>query len=441
MPIRCADHSCSVRPLSAPSHQRRGVYKGTSTKPDGVKSEDHCVHIVQVRSWPDGEAPPVEAFEVWVYDRSLCHFCAMLPEMEEGLLTSHSFRGGASPPCNRTELGERRPRASTYDPEQLQTRASQPSSASASAKNYTSTETELPQGSKHRPQSAHVGGAPALWRRRNRSVPNMETTKTSQDEAISFQASRSIVARRTETVVDLARIAKRVHMDLKKVIELKDDFDRFDVNQKGYLNKETFKDMVVQTASYDQDRSLEVPSQLFQEHWFETRVNGVGECIDFERYLDWYQANYFEGVFATPASQRMLRSLANKHDLNIISVERIYQIFQEFDEDQSMSLEYPEFCKMLLCLLGAQQEVVPEAKLQHFWREVSDSSRTSSVTFEPFLLWYIRQFGDAADGRQAAGNMFREFYRSIRPVRGFHDGLTPREVPKRVPRTIVDDAL
>merc|ERR1712182_71370 len=66
--------------------------------------------------------------------------------------------------------------------------------------------------------------------------------------------------------------------------------------------------------------------------------------------------------------------------------------FQQFDEDGSGFIEFPEFVRLLHKLLKIPKTAeLPANRLNMFWKEI-DADGSGSVCADEFLTWFIRYF-------------------------------------------------
>merc|ERR1711971_36564 len=152
-----------------------------------------------------------------------------------------------------------------------------------------------------------------------------------------------------------------------------------------------------------------IPDNLLRDRWFPL----PGKTIDFDGFLQWFQAYSFEEVFLVPSISRSIRDLARKHDIELNLVERIHRVFQRVDEDGSGAIEFEEFRSLIASLFGAAEGDLSEAMLRSLWADASGPM--DSIDFEAFMLWYTRHFESAAADSQGV-SLLREYYRSQRPV-------------------------
>jgi len=332
---------------------------------------------------------PADAFEVWIVHRSLCRWCsASYAVSSVNAIAGTDGVGGQGSDDPRPRTRHEKPAPAPrifYDmgSSNPQVRTAEPLRRSLSAPGVR-------------------GSAEDLYNRQRRSAIRRETAQRLNTAA---------------GVCDIAQLAKQTGIAIEKVRELKGTFDKFSKDRTALLGKIEFKEMLQRMLTYD--RGEYVPERFFDGCWFEDEpdISFPGGTIDFESFLRWYQVNSFEEVLLVPAASRKLKILAHKYKLDIDAVERIHKLFERWDEDGNLEIDFTEFKNVVLSLLGANAEEIPETKFSLFWREATQSSRT--LDFESFLLWYVRHFGTSA-GRLSGVSLLQEFYRSIRPVPVFN---------------------
>lgn len=212
--------------------------------------------------------------------------------------------------------------------------------------------------------------------------------------------------------LELAMLARQLDLDRNDVQELKVVFDSYDKARSGLLDKTGFKALI--RAAFLLDKNDEIPEELFDSRWFElqSQENRI-PTIDFEGFLRWYKASWFVEELLVNQAVRLVRGLARRHGLGFANVERIYRVFEEFDEDRSGTIELPEFRNLSCRLLGTSQETqMSEVMFSHLWTEAA--GQMDSIDFETFLLWYTRHFGEEKHSGHGS-LLLQEYYRSMRP--------------------------
>mmetsp|Transcript_115418 Transcript_115418/g.203793 ORF Transcript_115418/g.203793 Transcript_115418/m.203793 type:complete len:407 (+) Transcript_115418:32-1252(+) len=354
-------------------------YKGQKT--------DHCVHLLQVRDCPADVPPPPDAFEVWVVHRSLCRFCKL-----------GGSQGAAAAGLSEAEL------ALAADDSRKSSVSS--GGGSPAGNNYATL------GSFQQPRPQRPTSAP-LSRKDAQRAERHKLSLARRDRAQRLAAG--------DCASELVLLARRTNISLDKVRELKHLFDEFDIRTKGLLDRKDFNKLLRSVVIREQEDKI--PEHLSDERWFEPAMDsgagGGGGTMDFEGFLRWYQANSFDQSLLTSGVSRTLKTMSRKFGLSISFVESIHRVFQESDESGNDAMEYPEFKRVVLRLLKAEEGEISETMLERLWMGATKQGVIDEIDFETFLLWYTQHFGETV--RQKTGvQLLKEFYRSIRPVAGAH---------------------
>lgn len=90
----------------------------------------------------------------------------------------------------------------------------------------------------------------------------------------------------------------------------------------------------------------------------------------------------------------MLRNLAKKHNLTILELEDLHELFKEVDVDSSGSLEEATFINLIMTLHGAVDLAdIPMTRLHFFWQQ-ADADNSGEVDFPEFVRWFKRYAPD-----------------------------------------------
>lgn len=352
---------------------------------DRSQMTDHCVHLLQVREYPADVPPPPDAFEVWVLHRSLCRFC-----------TLGSADSGAAAGLSDAEL------ALAADDSKHSESSS--SCAGSAGNNYASF------GKPQRPTLQRPASAP-LSRKDAQYAEQRKLSLARRDRAQRLATG--------DCVADLLLLTRRTNFGIHKIRELKEVFDRFDVRRKGLLDTKDFSRLLRSVVLSKQDDKI--PEHLADERWFELGVDGRagGGTMDFEGFLRWYQANSFDQCLLSSGVSRTLKTISRKFGLSMTFVESINHVFREFDSSGNDAMEYPEFRRVVLRLLKAEEDEISEPMLERLWMGATKQGSIDEIDFETFLMWYTQHFGETI--RQKSGvPLLQDYYRSIRPVAGSH---------------------
>lgn len=208
-------------------------------------------------------------------------------------------------------------------------------------------------------------------------------------------------------------IAREVSMSVKDVLAVKGVFDSFDVDKTGYLDIREF-DAVVQKL---RELQMQAP-KMHEGHWMSVGKvasnadadNDKSGRISFEEFCRWYSSNGFKESLLLSEEEQNIRSIAKRFNVSLSCVDRIKQHFDAADKDHSGTICRQEFAPVLCRILKITQDTLPSSRIQHFWTEV-DRNGDGVVTFDEFLIWWLRYFQN--DHTQAADAM-AEFYQSFR---------------------------
>jgi len=187
-----------------------------------------------------------------------------------------------------------------------------------------------------------------------------------------------------------ANLSKKHQMSMEEVRWRLHEFQQLDSNKNKVLTKHEFEEAI--RRYLNMPAGTAIPPHLFDTHWLTVDFNSNGK-VDFEEFLAWtIKTAYTEEVLVPNPHERNLRRIARANNLCLPDVERIKKTFDEFDEDKSDSIDDHEFKSVLLALLKVKNPGdISTKKLQRWWREI-DVDGSGTVSFEEFLLWYIKYF-------------------------------------------------
>jgi len=214
----------------------------------------------------------------------------------------------------------------------------------------------------------------------------------------SLKGQKSMLAGRRHIPQDdnidfnqVVQVAKNQNLSVDEVHEKMKDFMRFDKAGNGFLSMEEFEATVRKVCNVDAD--AKTPEHLLTRHWQSVDQDMDGK-VSFEEYVVWsMEVAYSEEVLVPDAGERLLRHLAREHGFAITEVERIKQIFDEFDTDKSGVIEQEEFFNVIMKLMKVKNpRDVSKKKLERYWAE-ADTDHSGEITFEEYLLWYTRCAG------------------------------------------------
>jgi len=177
----------------------------------------------------------------------------------------------------------------------------------------------------------------------------------------------------------LAALAQEYHMPIEEVIDVQQQFQRFDVNSTGEIGPEEFRSLVESRLSVQGM----IPGMM------ETGCGRVRLCD----VLQWLSTHAFDQEMLVPAGQRKLRELARTWGAPFPEVEDIHREFEKFDRNKSGVIEPDEFKHLLHMLLKLPKNTeFPQSRIDFFWKEV-DRNSNGTICFQEFFLWFRRNFG------------------------------------------------
>lgn len=174
------------------------------------------------------------------------------------------------------------------------------------------------------------------------------------------------------------------------------------------LTKNAFPNILM--AITGADNIEELPTELRYNTF--TMADGDGnEDIDFHEFVLWYSSHGFSEEVLLTKEQRVIRDVARRFDIvNTAEVERMKNLFDQYDLDESGTIEYSEFVKLVHELLKVPKHLeLPVHRMQQFWKE-ADFDDSGEIGFEEFLVFYAKIF-DTDDNTSP----LETFYRGLRP--------------------------
>jgi len=181
--------------------------------------------------------------------------------------------------------------------------------------------------------------------------------------------------------------AKKHKRPLDVVKKYYDEFKGLDENGNGMLTPVEFEAAVRKLCHVPDGEPT--PLDLFDNQWkiLDRHKRGVA---GFEEFLLWsLNVAFTEGVVVEDTEERRMRSMAKKHKFNILDLERMRGVFNQFDEDGSGEVDEDEF-KQVLCHVMKVKEAsdIPDMTVKRYFREV-DIDGSGDIDFEEFALWYL----------------------------------------------------
>lgn len=203
-------------------------------------------------------------------------------------------------------------------------------------------------------------------------------------------------------------LMKEAHNIFSEIVELPGDGSGSSVVD-AKLEHETFSEALCRLTQTDDPNDL--PDGLVQSA-FALADKDQDHMIDFKEFVMWYCENRFSESLLCSKSERELRALARKYSLTIVDIEKLKNSFDRFDEDGSGAIDLEEFENVLRVLMKIPSHIqIPPNRVRQFWVE-TDIDRSGEVSFEEFLIFYTRYFGNDSVFPALA------LYRSLRRVPG-----------------------
>lgn len=197
-------------------------------------------------------------------------------------------------------------------------------------------------------------------------------------------------------------MAKKYNLPVSDVREMKREFGELDKEGNGEISWGDFQSLIRKRGNLDPDK--EIPAHLLQgmadRHtaFGQAGNDAAGHDVGFEEYLRWtIQTAWTEEMLMPYPEERQIRQLARDQRMLLPDVERVKQIFDQFDTDGSGEIEEEEFQHILYKMLHVRDVTdVPIKRLKRYWREV-DLDGSGSIGFNEFLIWYKTSF--SKDGK------------------------------------------
>lgn len=214
--------------------------------------------------------------------------------------------------------------------------------------------------------------------------------KSSRDLGLASPSSLRPVGVILEDSVDKAEkrtiiiMAKQHGLLASEVLDIKRVFDEHVSDGTGEMSRDAFLAFVRKRCQLEQK---EVPPHLLGD------IPSNQLRLNFEDFVKWTQQTCWTEEMMMPCPlERRIRFLARQQDMRLPDVEKIKDLFYEFDKDRSGKIDEDEFRHMLYKILRVKNESdVPLKRLQRYWREV-DVDGSGDITFDEFLSWHKTSF-------------------------------------------------
>jgi hypothetical protein len=190
----------------------------------------------------------------------------------------------------------------------------------------------------------------------------------------------------------LSALAKKHLMSIHELRELRAEFLAQNINGDGRLSLDEFKMLICRWCNLPDTYTL--PPHLLNSELPTYR------SINFEEVVSWVQCHgYVEEICVPDPLQRELRKVAREHGLDIPTVESLKQVFDNFDFDESGTIEVEEFHEMFTKLTGlSKHQDLDSIKktLNRYWAEM-DTDHSGTITFVEFVRMYLLETRSAGE--------------------------------------------
>jgi len=224
--------------------------------------------------------------------------------------------------------------------------------------------------------------------------------------------SQSKVQEKDKKVTEMETLLRSSRKDAKRVVrdisEVRRIFQHFDEDQSGQIEPAEFVHLLAKLLK--QPVSEIDPTEVWRS-WDMVDTDGSG-TITFDEFAMWYCETFsvdtisdltnFFSQDIIPETEKMIREVAKTLGQDNVRIEKIWNEFNKLDDDNSGSLEYAEFSRLMLNELkrGTTAADPPQKVLQKFWLDV-DADNSGSVNFQEFAAWYLKFFhGDISPMEQ-----------------------------------------
>jgi len=184
-------------------------------------------------------------------------------------------------------------------------------------------------------------------------------------------------------------LARKHNLRIDEVKKKWEQFHMFDSNGDIVLGPEEFQKVVRVLAGIPDDEHL--PAHLFSAAFAACDTDKDGG-INFEEFLLWSNGvQYCEEMMVPDPEERLIRRIAREHDMDIVAVERIKDLFDRFDINKCKAIEEQEFKDLVCELLRTSTQEFSEKRLKSYWSEVNPAGGT--LAFKEFAVWWSQNFG------------------------------------------------
>jgi len=187
-------------------------------------------------------------------------------------------------------------------------------------------------------------------------------------------------------------LARRHNMRVEDVKKKWEQFHTFDVNGDVVLSIQEFKKVIRHMCGIpDKDP---IPNHLFAAMWSATDLDNDGQ-ISFEEFLLWSTGvQYSEEMLVPDPEERMLRSIAREHKLELANVERLKGPYDKHDVDHTGLMEH-QFHELVCELLHRKSEDFSDQRMRRHWKEVNPEG--GKLGFREFAVWWNHTFNEKGE--------------------------------------------
>eukprot|EP00811_Abedinium_folium_P005760 NODE_15300_length_1057_cov_10.812903.p1 GENE.NODE_15300_length_1057_cov_10.812903~~NODE_15300_length_1057_cov_10.812903.p1 ORF type:complete len:272 (+),score=61.60 NODE_15300_length_1057_cov_10.812903:93-818(+) len=207
------------------------------------------------------------------------------------------------------------------------------------------------------------------------------------------------------SIREISRLIRQLCMSVSEAMKVKELFDLHDGSGDGLLRLHEFEAAIIQLLK---QQCQEDNAGTAEDYWWDS---GRHE-MTFADLLKWMSTNGFHEALLLTASQKQIRHFARAYNTSPDLVEKVQKIFDIYDADHSGSVTIDGFQKVLeMALNMAPKQKLPQSRVHFFWNEI-DPDQSGTVTFEEFLVWWLK-FGSGGGESWLQPELF---YRQFKPI-------------------------
>lgn len=186
---------------------------------------------------------------------------------------------------------------------------------------------------------------------------------------------------------------------VKDIMEVRRIFSYFDSDQSGTIEPSEFLKLLARLMGQP---SGAIDTAEVCRHWdlVDTDANGT---ITFDEFQAWYCPTFGVNCLAdltdfitsdiVSDEEKVIRDVAKSLGRDNVTIEKIYREFSSLDDDNSGSLEKPEFEKLMQQTISPSPKSpdIPKKVIDRFWMDI-DADCSGAVCFKEFASWYLKFF-------------------------------------------------